>query len=81
MLFTIRLQQESLNVFATGPHEVLHKSSKTGLTKCDCFDIGYVTYTWPNQQMLRKYIVFPLMTKWLRGTDAMASRDAFGPRP
>jgi len=71
----------SLNFFATGPHKVLHKSSRAGLTNCDCFDIGYVTYTRPNQQTFRKYIVFPLMTKWLRGTDEMASRAAFGPRP
>jgi len=30
--------------------------------------------------MLRKYIVFPLMTKWLRGPDEITSRAAFGPR-
>ena len=81
MLFTISLQQGSLNFFATGPHKVLHKSWRAGITKYDCFDIGYVTYTRPNQQMLRKYIVFPFMTKWLRGTDEMASRAEFGPRP
>jgi len=82
MLFTISLQQGSLNFFATGPHKVLqHKSSRAGLTKCDYFDIGYVTYTRPNQQTLRKYIDFPLMTKWFRGTDEMGSKAAFGPRP
>jgi len=80
ILFTISLQQGSLNCFATGPHKVLHKSSRAGLTKCDCFDIVHVTYTRPNQQILRKYIVFPLMTKWLRGTDEMASIAAFGLR-
>jgi len=62
-------------LFATGPHKVLHKSWRAGLTKCDCFDIVYVTYTRPNQKMLRKYIV------WLRGTDEMAPRAEFGPRP
>ena len=68
------------NFFVRGPHKVRHKSSRAGLAKCDCFDIGCNTYTRPNQQMLRKYIVFPLMTKWLRWPDEMTSRDAFGPR-
>jgi len=81
MLFTISLQQGSLNFFATGPHKALHKRSMAGLTKCVCFDIAYVTYTRPNQQMLRKYIVFQLMTKWLHGADETASIAAFGPWP
>jgi len=39
------------------------------LTLCDCFGICYI---FPNQQVFRKYIIFSLFTKWLRGQDLVS---------
>jgi len=44
---------------------------------CNVIVSGYVTFL-PNQEILRKYIIFSLSTKSSRGSDEMVSRAGFG---
>jgi len=53
--------------FSERSRKQLHSISRAGhLTWCDCFGISYIL---ANQEIFRKFILFSLFTKWLRGPD------------
>jgi len=67
ILRILTLDQGSPNFFVREPHKLLHNSSRAGhLTYCDCF---WPCCILPNQQIIRKSIIFSLLTKWFRGPD------------
>jgi len=67
MICFIRLDQgfPTFVVRGRGPHKLLHNSPRAGhLTCCDCFGICCNP---PNQEVFRKYSIFSILTKRLRG--------------
>jgi len=67
-----------LQILYQGPHKLLHNSPRAGhITESDYFGISYIP---PNQHIFRKYIIFSLLTRCLRGPDKMVLRAGFGQR-
>jgi len=70
-----------LHFFLRGPHKLLHNNSR-GDNLSNVVVSGYVTLHSTNSTrfLYFLYMIFSLLTKWLCGSDEMASRTAFGPR-
>jgi len=75
--WVVHLNQGSSNIFVRGLHKLLRNSSRAGhLAWCNYFGIGCIL----RNQVFRKYLIFSLLTKRLRGSNEVASRAGFDPR-